>query len=75
MNLRRRIAFPRGQDHATIRLHQGSDVSEMGTQIILRSSNPSNHCVAITSLWALWPDVGYAPENDRIGYLREAMCQ
>jgi hypothetical protein len=30
MNLRRRIAFAGGQDHAPIRLHQGSGISEMG---------------------------------------------
>jgi hypothetical protein len=26
---------------------------------------------SIASFWALWPDVGYWPDSDRIGYLRK----
>jgi hypothetical protein len=39
-NSRRRIAFAQGWDHARMRLHQGSGISEMGFRDKLHGSNP-----------------------------------
>jgi hypothetical protein len=49
MNLRRRIGFARGQDHASIQLHQGSGTSEMGLMVYFAQQQPATSNVAYGS--------------------------
>jgi hypothetical protein len=67
MNLRRRIAFAQGQDHAMIRLHQGSSLGEMGFRSPVAAHRTS---AAQCPLWVKSDisgallDVRYYPQSD-----------